>query len=814
MAEFEPTQFGKYLLLEKLAVGGMAEIYKAKTYGAEGFEKLLAIKRILPHAAEDKEFITMLIDEAKLSVVLSHANVVQVFDLGKAGSDYFISMEFIHGVNLRDILYRLRERDKKLPMELSVYIASEVCKGLDYAHRKTDSNNQPLGIVHRDISPQNILISYEGEVKIVDFGIAKAAMNISHTMAGILKGKIAYMSPEQAMGKAVDGRTDIFSLGIILYESLTGKKLFTGESQFEVLKKIRTSRIDVAKLPPSTPAPLKTILAKALAYNVEDRYPSASDMQIALTKYLYATYTDFSPRKLSAFVKDLFTEELRREKSKKELEAMEAHTGSISLITGKPHETLVHRDAEVPAEVTHPVTGLARPVAMPAKMGRGKNLILGTAFGLVLLLGIGWVVWKFVLTPEEPILVAPKGTLHVTSTPPGADIYLNGAPTPYQTPAILEDLELKRTHYISFALENYGRLEKTIVLNNEEPVFLEVNLSKNTGILNIISEPPGAAILVNGITTGKITPATLEDLGLQTEYRITVSKPNYQNFEQPITLASPNPQTIMATLELVPALLQGSLVVETEPAGAKIFLNNKDTGKVTPAKVEDLAVGEGYTLRLEKNDFKIVEKEIEIASIQPVNVSEKLAALELTKPKPEVKEPVKPKPDITKPVVKQPEIKEPIKPTPETPTVSTGVGNIQVASNPSGADVFVNGEHRGNTPIKLNLATGSVKILVTKGEETLPCRREITLRPGATERIDCTLGPLFGKIEISSYPPRADVIFNGKKMEGKTPIIIKKVKRDREHTLRIELEGYKPWSRAFHLKDEENKSFNVELERG
>ncbi|MBI4124969.1 MAG: serine/threonine protein kinase, partial [Deltaproteobacteria bacterium] len=176
MTEFEPKQFGKYFLLEKLAVGGMAEIYKAKTYGAEGFEKLLAIKRILPHAAEDKDFISMLIDEAKLSVVLSHANIVQVFDLGKAENDYFISMEFIHGVNLRDILYRLREKEKKLPMELAAYCASEICKGLDYAHRKTDSNNQPLGIVHRDISPQNILISYEGEVKIVDFGIAKAAM--------------------------------------------------------------------------------------------------------------------------------------------------------------------------------------------------------------------------------------------------------------------------------------------------------------------------------------------------------------------------------------------------------------------------------------------------------------------------------------------------------------------------------------------------------------------------------------------------------------------------------------------------------------
>src|SRR3989338_3415549 len=280
MAIFEPKQFGKYLLLEKLAVGGMAEIYKAKTFGAEGFEKLLALKKILQHAAADKEFITMLVDEAKLSVLLSHANIVQVYDLGKLGDDFFITMEFINGVNLRDILYRLREKGKQLVPEYAVYIVSEVCKGLDYAHRKTDSQNNPLGIVHRDVSPQNILISYEGEVKIVDFGIAKAAMNISHTMAGILKGKIAYMSPEQATGKNVDYRTDIFSIGIVLHEALTGNKLFTGDSQFEVLKKILSSKISADALPVSIPQPLRVVLAKALAYRPEDRYQSASDMQI------------------------------------------------------------------------------------------------------------------------------------------------------------------------------------------------------------------------------------------------------------------------------------------------------------------------------------------------------------------------------------------------------------------------------------------------------------------------------------------------------------------------------------------------------
>ena len=349
MSDFEPKQFGKYLLLKKLAVGGMAEIYRAKTYGVDGFEKELVIKRILPHCSADKDFIDMLIQEAKLTVLLSHANIVQVYDFSKVGDDYYIAMELIHGVNMRDIVYRCREKNATLPTAIAVYIASEICKGLDYAHRKTDQNNQPLDIIHRDISPQNILVSYEGEVKIVDFGIAKAQMNISHTLAGILKGKIAYMSPEQAMGKKVDKRTDIFSVGILLYEMLTGTKLFTGESQFEVLKKIRTTRITEESLPESIPDQLKPIVVKALAYEPDDRYLTAGDMQIDLTKYLYTNHVDFSPRKLSASVKDLFSEELRAEQEFRAREvAAEVLSSTMNVEEGAKQVSLVK--GEVGAE--------------------------------------------------------------------------------------------------------------------------------------------------------------------------------------------------------------------------------------------------------------------------------------------------------------------------------------------------------------------------------------------------------------------------------------------------------------------------------
>jgi len=262
MANFEPKPFGKYFLTDRIAIGGMAEIYKAKTFGVDGFEKIMAIKKILSHYSADKEFITMLTDEAKLVVNLSHANIVQVYDLGRVGDDYFISMEFIDGINLRDILERVVELGQKIPSDVLVYIATEVCKGLDYAHNKKDINSNPLKIVHRDISPQNILVSFDGGVKIVDFGIAKAAMNLSQTNIGFLKGKVNYMSPEQAFGKPIDGRTDVFSLGIVMYELFTGNRLFSGDSQMQILKKIRNTKITVDALSDEIPKKIKTYFIK------------------------------------------------------------------------------------------------------------------------------------------------------------------------------------------------------------------------------------------------------------------------------------------------------------------------------------------------------------------------------------------------------------------------------------------------------------------------------------------------------------------------------------------------------------------------
>ncbi|RJS18672.1 protein kinase [Corallococcus sp. H22C18031201] len=315
----KPTFFGKYLLLERINVGGMAEVFIAKAFGVEGFERILAIKKILPTMAEDEEFITMFIDEARISVQLNHANVVHIHELGKHDDTYFIAMEYVAGRDVRTILERYRRRKEIMPTAQAVFIVSKMCEGLDYAHRKKDARGQDLHIIHRDVSPQNILVSYEGEVKIIDFGIAKAANRSQKTQAGILKGKFGYMSPEQVRGMPIDRRSDIFAVGVLLYEMLTGEKLFVGESDFSTLEKVRNADVPTPReFNPNISAGLEKVVMKALAREPEERYQWASDLQEDLMRFLLAGDAIYSSKHLSGYMKEAFAEDLLREAEKME----------------------------------------------------------------------------------------------------------------------------------------------------------------------------------------------------------------------------------------------------------------------------------------------------------------------------------------------------------------------------------------------------------------------------------------------------------------------------------------------------------------
>jgi len=308
----QEVQFGKYQLLERIATGGMAEIYRARYQAAAGVTKLVVIKKILPHYAGNKNFVSMFINEAKITVGLSHGNIAQVFDFGEIDGEYFIAMEFVHGQALSRVLRKARGTDlPTLPPPVAVAIAMEMCKGLHYAHTRLDERGQPLNIIHRDVSPQNVIVSYEGQVKIVDFGIAKARnATQAETESGAVKGKYVYFSPEQARGRDVDARTDVFATGIVLYEMLCGKLPFEGKMMEVLARVLRGDFPRPRALNPRIPAALERIMLTSMATDKGQRYATAQVFQDALSSYLHSSAPNFSSNALESVMSYLFEKEL------------------------------------------------------------------------------------------------------------------------------------------------------------------------------------------------------------------------------------------------------------------------------------------------------------------------------------------------------------------------------------------------------------------------------------------------------------------------------------------------------------------------
>ncbi len=311
-------RYGGYSLLEQIGVGGMAEVFLARHSGVEGFEKEIVIKRIRPHLSAIPSFVNMFLGEAKLAAQLIHPNIVQIYDLGKIKDSFFIAMEYIPGRDMSAVIPKSKATGIPFPIEYGLKIASNVCEALYYAHTKVDAVGTPLHIVHRDVSPENIRVAWTGTVKILDFGIAKAATHLHETKAGEIKGKLVYMSPEQVMGKDVDQRSDIFSLGVVLYEWLTGLKLFSGENDLAIMNNIIEGKI----YPPSyfrddIPSEVEAIVMKSLEKEPKRRYGNACDMQLDIDTYLSGC--EFTPSNihLANFMKQLFKDELAAEKERR-----------------------------------------------------------------------------------------------------------------------------------------------------------------------------------------------------------------------------------------------------------------------------------------------------------------------------------------------------------------------------------------------------------------------------------------------------------------------------------------------------------------
>jgi serine/threonine protein kinase len=315
----------KFEIQEMVAKGGMAEVYRAKTVGLQGFEKEVCVKKILPHLTEDEGFVNMFINEAKLAATLSFANIVSVHDLCvSANGEYFIVMEYVHGKDLSDVIRAAQLTGREIPPDFAVAVCREVCKGLQYAHTKTDPTGARLNIIHRDISPHNVLVSFQGEVKLTDFGIAKASSIMNKTAVGILKGKYGYMSPEQARGQPLDHRSDIFNTGIVLYELIVGERCFAGSSDFSTLNLMRNATVTPpTKINTKISKDLEAIVLKALSADRNDRYADAMEMESALARYAESRGKRIGVAELGAFMQQLF--------SSTEAERQTNSTGVLSL---------------------------------------------------------------------------------------------------------------------------------------------------------------------------------------------------------------------------------------------------------------------------------------------------------------------------------------------------------------------------------------------------------------------------------------------------------------------------------------------------
>ena len=352
-------KLGKYDLIRQIAVGGMAELYLARTVGIEGFEKLVVVKRILPQYATNASFVNMFLNEARLAATLHHPNIAQVYDIGQEQGDYFFSMEYVHGEDLGHLVAAASENGVPVSLDAALTLCAGLCAGLHHAHEKVGSDGQPLTVVHRDVSPSNVLVSYDGAVKLVDFGIARVSTAPSSTQGG-LKGKIAYMSPEQCRGKtALDRRSDIFSIGTILYELTTGQLPFRDETEYAILNLIVNQDAEPpSKLVPEYPPALEAIVMRALARDPAQRYPTALALQGDLEDFAHENRLRVSPLVLARLMSNLFPARLEEWDHARKQGAffVEQHVVRTLIESGKTGEGQVLSQLQPPSEdtaVTH-----------------------------------------------------------------------------------------------------------------------------------------------------------------------------------------------------------------------------------------------------------------------------------------------------------------------------------------------------------------------------------------------------------------------------------------------------------------------------
>ncbi len=771
----QPIPFGKYVLLERISVGGMAEVFKAKSFGVEGFEKILAIKRILPSMAEDADFIEMFIDEAKICGQLNHANICQIFELGRVDDSHFIAMEYVWGKDVLQIQNRFRKLRQTMKAEMAAFIAAKLCEGLDYAHKKKDAAGRPLGIIHRDISPQNILISYDGELKIIDFGIAKAASRSSKTQAGVLKGKFGYMSPEQVRGLPLDRRSDVFAIGTILYELLTADRLFMGESDFETLEKVRNVDVPpVTSINKNVPPELEKIIHKALARDVDERYQWANEMQEALHAFLLAREPVFTAKHLSTWMREQFALEMKREQ---QILDEQRKIGKDVLAARMPADGIAS-------------LGKNGSTPPPEEYGGGTNVLEGAE--------LADLVLAAELSADSPL--DEDGAEKTTVQPGyGAAATPSAAPLPEQSTQILADALIAKTSPPKPA----GAAGETQVRGappSELPAQPTVILEGGTGSHPLPNVPPGGVLQSNPYAATmsampavpppnsgplSLSPAsvivaeTSPPYGSPSTARSSaisgVRNPSTGSVVKPPPYAHAGRSTLWKDIAIgvgvavavVAGVLgaramwsrgsKGTLVVMVNAAhAADVFVDGALKGHVDPGApltLRELPAG-AHSVVVKTADGAEFKQQVALAAN---DVSVLTAA-------------------------------------PRAPAAAgPGTGHLKLNIATEGAQVWVDGAQLADgawkQPIPLRAdVPHEIRVLKPLREEV---KLQVTLRAGEAVMRDVELVPAYGKVVVASDPAGAEVSINGKRA-GVTPLTVGDIDPGKPARVTARLKGYQP----------------------
>ena len=768
-----PQTFGKYTLMRRVATGGMAEIFLARQQGAGGFEKDVVLKRLLPVHAENQEFVQMFLDEARIAAHLTHPNIAQIFDLGQVGDDYYIAMEYVHGVDLRRLCSQGIAEGNYLPLHHAVRIIAEVCDALAYAHARTTTDGAPLDIVHRDISPTNVLVTYEGGVKIVDFGIAKAANKISVTKTGQIKGKYGYMSPEQCRGLEIDARSDIFAVGINLYEITLGRRLFRGDTETETIAAIENGIIPAPRsVSPDYPERLERIVLKALGHQPGSRFQVARELQMALEDFLADSAMRATAGMLSEYMRQLFRDQL-------ELEAREG---------------IVHR-------------GLARQASMPAATlsatpSADDGNIPTQESGIISVDSIEMLtsVASFAGDPES--LTAGRTSLEASGRIDGHQMQMTRLPPELMRrpnpPAIpqepsIDELLSPLTPSVSIPIEFMSPRAVAASVAETPPMMRRPSVpTASPAPINLAQTAPPAKLHFTGeavdesdlvIPSGRgrlMIALVLVLLGVSAIFLMG-------RFTTKDSEGQPRiPSRLAAALPKVQAPLDASLPGETaewpelpspklaivridsEPQGARVVVNGNVLNASTPTSVQTFA-GYPSTIRLMQPGFLPTEKR-ELVGDDGVDVKGTLK---------------KGKPELAK---------------------------LRVETSPPGAKIFVNGNEVGTTPLLMERVGAGVELtLKLELAGHYPHGVIFALRKEELREIGVQLMPDTGPkrsstVNVESIPQGAIVydswIEGGKKALGKTGQFALKVIRpiDGGVRLRAKLEGYDEIERDLDLK--------------